>query len=249
MDKAALAPLASPAAPLADPRFAHVDTWVFDLDNTLYPSECNLFAQVDQRMGAYVAKFLGVPVPYARHLQKSYYRQFGTTLSGLMQIHKMAPGPFLDYVHDIDLSPVQEAPELRASIAQLPGRRLIFTNGSVRHAERVAAKIGVLDLFEGICDIVACDYQPKPTAAAFATFVARHGVTPPRAAMFEDMPQNLEQPHVLGMTTVLIRSTYIDHPAQAKARDWQAPPAHIHHMTDDLSQFLGEITTPKPLAV
>lgn len=221
--------------------FAHVDTWVFDLDNTLYPSECNLFAQVDERMGAYVARYLGVPVPYARHLQKSYYRQFGTTLSGLMAIHKMEPKPFLDYVHDIDLSVVPPSPELRAVIEALPGRKLIFTNGSVAHAERVAGRIGILDLFEGICDIVACDYQPKPGAEAFASFVSRHGVAPVRSAMFEDMPQNLEVPHALGMTTVLIRSTYIDHPAQAKVRHWQTPPAHVHHMTDDLVTFLSNL--------
>src|SRR3990172_1979880 len=107
--------------------------WIFDLDNTLYPAECNLFAEVDHRMSAYIAKMLGVPVPYARHLQKSYYRQFGTTLSGLMHVHKMDPYAFLEYVHDIDLSVVPEAPELRREIDRLPGRKLIFTNGSHRH--------------------------------------------------------------------------------------------------------------------
>lgn len=227
--------------PTAPRGFAHIDTWVFDLDNTLYPSECNLFAQVDQRMGAFVAQYLGVPEPHARHLQKSYYRQFGTTLSGLMRLHKMEPKPFLDYVHDIDLSVVEPSPELRAAIAALPGRKLIFTNGTVAHAERVAARIGVLDLFDGICDIVACDYQPKPGADAFATFTQRHAVKGATAAMFEDMPQNLEVPHRLGMTTVLIQSTYIDHPAQAKARTWTTPPAHIHHVTKDLAGFLASV--------
>jgi putative hydrolase of the HAD superfamily len=225
--------------------FSHVDTWVFDLDNTLYPSECNLFAQVDQKMGAFVAQYLGCPEPYARHLQKSYYRQYGTTLAGLMTLHKMEPKPFLDYVHDIDLSVVPASPELRAAIDKLPGRKLIFTNGTVAHAERVADKIGILDLFDGICDIVACDYRPKPGADAFATFVSRHAVTPGRSAMFEDMPQNLEVPHALGMTTVLIKSTYIDHPAQAKARHWTTLPAHIHHMADDLTGFLDGIDPGK----
>jgi putative hydrolase of the HAD superfamily len=230
-------------------RFDDIDTWVFDLDNTLYPSECNLFAQVDERMGAFVARFLGVPQPYARHLQKSYYRQFGTTLNGLMKIHKMEPKPFLDYVHDIDLSVIPPAPELRAAIHKLPGRKIIYTNGTVAHAERVAAQIGILDLFEGVCDIVACDYCPKPEAEAFATFVARHAVTPQRAAMFEDMPQNLEVPHAIGMTTVLIQSTYIDHPAQLKARQWSEQPAHIHHMTTDLAGFLHAIVPASPPTV
>ena len=125
------------------PGFAHIDTWIFDLDNTLYPASCNLFAQVDHRMGEFIARYLGVPYQHARHLQKAYYRQFGTTLAGLMKVHKLAPESFLDYVHDIDLSAVPELPALAASIAKLPGRRLIFTNGSRRHAENVAAKIGV----------------------------------------------------------------------------------------------------------
>lgn len=232
---------ATPAPGQPERGFDHIDTWVFDLDNTLYPSECNLFAQVDQRMGAFVAQYLGCPEPYARHLQKSYYRQFGTTLAGMMTIHKMDAKPFLDYVHDIDLSVVPPSPELRSAITALPGRKLIFTNGTVAHAERVAERIGILDLFDGICDIVACQYQPKPGAEAFATFVARHDVDGTTSAMFEDMPQNLEVPHALGMTTVLIRSTYIDHPAQAKARRWTEPPVHIHHMADDLTEFLAKI--------
>ena len=221
--------------------FEHIQTWVFDLDNTLYPAECDLFAQVDRKMGEYIATFLGVPYPYARHLQKSYYRQFGTTLSGLMQVHKMDPKPFLDYVHDIDLTPVSESPALAASIDQLPGRKLIFTNGSVRHAERVAGKLGVLHLFDGIHDIVACDYVPKPHAPAYAGFVKSFGVEAATAAMFEDLPHNLEQPHVLGMTTVLVHSSYMDHPIQQKIKGWTKPPAHVHHMTEDLLGFLDKL--------
>ena len=219
--------------------FAHIDTWIFDLDNTLYPAACNLFAQVDHRMGAYIAKYLGVPYAHARHLQKAYYRQFGTTLSGLMKVHKLAPEPFLEYVHDIDLSVLPELPELAVEIAKLPGRRLIFTNGSRKHAENVAAKIGVLHLFEDICDISACAFVPKPERDAFDRMIRLHGVTAGSAAMFEDMPHNLEAPHALGMTTVLVKSDYIDHPVQLAMRKWQEPPEHIHHMTDDLRAFLA----------
>jgi putative hydrolase of the HAD superfamily len=213
--------------------------WVFDLDNTLYPAECNLFAEVDHRMGAFIAKYLGVPHEYARHLQKSYYRQFGTTLSGLMRVHKLDPAEFLAYVHDIDLSVVQNSPELRREIERLPGRKLIYTNGSRRHAERVAERLGVLDLFEDICDIVACDYVPKPEADAFRRMVERHGVAPQQAAMFEDMPMNLEAPHALGMTTVLVHSSYLDHPVQQQMKRWTELPQHIHHMTLDLKGFLA----------
>ena len=218
--------------------FGHVDTWIFDLDNTLYPAACDLFAQVDHRMGAYIAKYLGVPYAHARHLQKAYYRQFGTTLSGLMKVHKLAPEPFLEYVHDIDLSVLPKLPELATAIERLEGRRLIFTNGSRRHAEKVADKIGVLHLFEDICDIAGCDFVPKPERDAFERMTARHAVRAGTAAMFEDMPHNLEAPHAMGMTTVLVKSEYIDHPAQLKMRNWRELPEHVHHLTEDLATFI-----------
>jgi putative hydrolase of the HAD superfamily len=227
------------------PGFAHVDTWIFDLDNTLYPASCNLFAEVDQRMSDYIAKAIGVPREHARHLQKAYYRQFGTTLAGLMQVHKLPPGPFLDYVHDIDLSLVPKLPELEAAIAALPGRRVIFTNGSRRHAENVALRLGVLHLFEDICDITALDYVPKPEREAFNRLLKRHAIMPAQAAMFEDMPHNLEVAAALGMTTVLVHSDYVDHPVQLKIREWREPPGHIHYMTRDLTHFLKtEINHP-----
>jgi putative hydrolase of the HAD superfamily len=218
--------------------FTGKDVWIFDLDNTLYPADCNLFAQVDQRMGKFISEKLGVPYAQARHLQKSYYKQFGTTLSGLMQIHKMKPTDFLDYVHDIDLSVVQEHPELATAIERLPGRKLIFTNGSQGHGERVAEKLGVLHLFEGICSIEDCDYIPKPAREAFDKMVTRHNVIGRQAAMFEDMPHNLEAPHDMGMTTILVHSSYMDHPAQKAMAQWMEPPDHVHHMTNDLCHFL-----------
>jgi putative hydrolase of the HAD superfamily len=239
-ERLALRPAPDAEAHVRD--FADTTAWIFDLDNTLYPSTCNLFAEVDRRMGEYIASYLGVPFAYARHLQKSYYRQFGTTLTGLMQVHKLDPQPFLDYVHDIDLSSVPEAPELATAIAALPGRKLIFTNGSHRHAERVAEKLGVLHLIEDICDIAACEFVPKPERDAFQRMVDRHDVAPRQAAMFEDMPHNLEAPHALGMTTVLVHSDYPDHPVQQQMRTWSKLPQHIHHATDDLTGFLEEIS-------
>jgi putative hydrolase of the HAD superfamily len=219
--------------------FDRTDVWIFDLDNTLYPAECNLFAQVDQRMGEFIARFLGVPFEYARHLQKTYYRQFGTTLCGLMQVHGMDPKSFLDYVHDLDLSVLKEHPELADAIERLPGRKLIFTNGSRAHAERVAGKLGVLHLFEDIFDICNAEYVPKPTRACYDAFLKAHDVEASASAMFEDMPHNLEAPHALGMTTVLVHSqSNYDHPIQQKIRSWVEPPEHVHHMTDDLRSFL-----------
>jgi putative hydrolase of the HAD superfamily len=151
----------------------------------------------------------------------------------------MDPHAFLDYVHDIDLSVVPRAPELRREIERLPGRRLIFTNGSRRHAERVAEKLGVLDLFEDISDIAANEFVAKPEAEAFDRMVRRHGVSPGEAAMFDDMAVNLEAPHALGMTTVLVASSYLDHPVRDEMKRWAGLPLHIHHMTEDLRAFLA----------
>ncbi len=223
--------------------FRRVDTWIFDLDNTLYPAECNLFAQVDLRMGLFISDFLGVGYDDARRVQKGYYYRYGTTLAGLMAEHGMRPERFLEYVHDIDLAPVSEAPDLGAAIERLPGRKYIFTNGSRRHAERVAAKLGLLHHFDDIFDIVSGDYVPKPSADAYIRFLKAHDVVPRSASMFEDIPLNLESPHALGMATVLVHSSYDDHPSQRAVAKWHAPPPHIHHMTTDLTGFLEETLT------
>src|SRR6195256_4517535 len=245
------------SAPAARRGFEATRVWIFALDNTLYPADCNLFAQVDQKMGEFIAPFLGVPFVYARHLQKTYYRQLGTTLCGLMKVHRMDPKPFLDYVHDLDLTVVREHPELAAAIDRLPGRKLIFTNGSRGHAERVAGKLGVLQCFEGIFDIADADYVPKPTASCYDHFCRVHGVEASASAMFEDMPHNLEAAHALGMTTVLVRSdTFHDSPVQQAIRAWVEPPAHVHHVTFDLAGFLEGVrplsaasgTSPQPSA-
>ena len=223
--------------------FRRVDTWIFDLDNTLYPAECNLFLQIDERMGEFLSEFLGVDRVEARRVQKEYYHRYGTTLTGLMREHKMAPERYLDFVHDIDLAPVAASPLLGAAIEKLPGQKYIFTNGSRRHAERVAEKLGVLHHFEDIFDIVSGEYIPKPSAEAYDRFLKAHGVNAPTSAMFEDIPHNLEAPHKLGMSTVLVHSSYYDHPSQMQVREWRALPPHVHHMTANLIDFLEETLT------
>lgn len=226
--------------------FQGVDTWIFDLDNTLYPADCHLFKQIDARMAVFIQERLEVEHDRARFLQKDWYRRHGTTLAGLMIEHDIAPQDFLEYVHDIDLAAVDQNAELRQSIASLPGRRLIFTNGSVRHAENVAGKIGILDLFDGVFDIAAGDYLPKPQAPAYERFMGHFDVTPTRAAFFEDMPQNLEVPFEAGMQTVLVQSSadwFADEPDDKRpARHGESFP-HVHHVTDDLTGFLGDLTT------
>ncbi|MGE3303687.1 MAG: pyrimidine 5'-nucleotidase [Hyphomonadaceae bacterium] len=214
--------------------------WVFDLDNTLYPAECNLFAQIDQRMTAFVSRFLNVDAAQARQVQKAYLVEHGTTLNGLMARHGLAPGEFLDFVHDIDLAPVSPDPLLAETIAALPGRKLIFTNGSRRHGERVAAKLGLDGLFEDIFDIAASGYAPKPTSASYERLLQRHGFDPHRAVLFEDLTRNLAPAAAMGFTTVLVRSAkdWSHEPEAVRPAGAEPAPDYVHYSTDHLAGFL-----------
>jgi putative hydrolase of the HAD superfamily len=178
--------------------FDSVETWIFDLDNTLYPASCRLFDQIDVRMGEFISRLMNVDAVEAKRVQKELFYRHGTTLRGLMSEHEVDPDAFLDYVHDIDHSPVPADPALAEALERLPGRKLIFTNGTVAHAERVLARLGVPDHFHGIFDIVHSDFIPKPVRAPYEKFVEAHGVNPARAAMFEDIARNLEVPHAPG---------------------------------------------------
>jgi len=222
--------------------FGHVETWVFDLDNTLYPADCDLFSQIDRRMGAFIADAFGLSLEEAHALRQRYYFEHGTTLAGLIRLHDVCPDTFLDYVHDIDLAVVPPAPKLGAAIDRLPGRKFVFTNGSRKHAEAVVGRLGLLDRFEDIFDIRALGYvHPKPTREAFDRFVTRHSIAAARTAMFDDLPHNLETAHALGMTTVWIDCRATDRPEHRTGADWTVLPAHIHHRTEALAPFLAAI--------
>lgn len=224
--------------------FGHVETWVFDLDNTLYPAECDLFGQIDRRMGAFIAEMLDVSLDEAHALRKRYYFEHGTTLAGLIRLHGVKPHDFLDYVHDVDLAAVDPSPELGAAIDALPGRKLVFTNGCRNHAERVTAKLGIRDLFEDIFDIHALEYvNPKPSREGFDRFVAAHGIESSRAAIFDDLPHNLETAHALGMTTIWIDCRAMGRPEHVAHEDWAELPDHIHHRTEALAPFVTAIGT------
>ena len=185
-------------------RFSHVTDWVFDLDNTLYPHHSNLFSQIDVKMTSYVSELLTLPREEARKLQKELYREYGTTLAGLMQQHGIDSDDFLQKVHDIDYSWLVPDPVLGAAIRQLPGRKFIFTNGNRKHAERTARQLGILDDFDDIFDIVAAGLTPKPARQTYERFANLYAITGPNAVMFEDLARNLSVPKSLGMTTVLI---------------------------------------------
>jgi putative hydrolase of the HAD superfamily len=221
--------------------FADIEAWVFDLDNTLYPRSSNLFRQVDERIRVYVRKLLSVDEAEADRIQKTFYREHGTTLRGLMLKHSVDPDDFLSFVHDIDHSVVKADPMLGAAILRLPGKKYIFTNGSRGHAEKVAARLGFPTHFTDIFDIVDANLVPKPERETYDRFNMRFGVRPERAVMLEDLTRNLIVPKAIGMTTVLVvppgtREVFHDE-WEYEGRDDD----HIDFVTDDLARFLGDV--------
>jgi putative hydrolase of the HAD superfamily len=222
-------------------RFAAIDTFVFDLDNTLYPATSDLWPKIDERITLYMMRLFGLDALSLRALQKHYYLRYGTTLRGLMSEHGVDAHDYLAYVHAIDRTSLPEDMALAEGIAALPGKKLIFTNGSRSHARDTAKQIGVEHLFDDIFDIVDADFIAKPDEAAYARFFAAHGVEPARAVLFEDLERNLVIPHQRGMTTVLV----LPKEDQAPEREaWEIPnrnARHIDFVTHDLAGFLKEI--------
>jgi putative hydrolase of the HAD superfamily len=218
--------------------FGHVETWVFDLDNTLYPHHLNLWQQVDERIRDYIARYLKVTAEEAFRLQKDYYKRYGTSMRGLMTEHGMEPDDFLDFVHQIDHSPLTPNAALGEAIEVLPGRKLILTNGTRRHADAVLARLELARHFDDVFDIVAAELEPKPSPQTYDRFLKAHNIDAAKAAMFEDLARNLVVPHALGMTTVLVVP---EHTREVFREDWElegreAP--HVDHVTDDLVGFL-----------
>ena len=218
--------------------FSHVHTWIFDLDNTLYPHHLNLWQQVDDRIRDYIASFLNIAHDEAFRLQKDYYRRYGTSMRGLMTEHGMEPDDFLDFVHEIDHSPLLPNPTLGDAIEKLPGRKLILTNGTRKHADAVMRRLDIHSHFEDVFDIVAAELEPKPSAKTYERFLTRHGVDPAKSAMFEDLSRNLTVPHSLGITTVLVVP---EGTREVFREDWELEgrdAEHVDFVTDDLTMFL-----------
>ena len=240
MSQAETKPASTLAARITRRGFDRTATWIFDLDNTLYPARCRLFDQIDVRMGVFIAELLGVDRAAAKAVQKDYFYRYGTTLRGLMLEHGVAPDAFLDYVHDIDHSPIPADEPLARALEALPGRKLIFTNGTVAHAEKVLARLGVGSHFTGIFDIVHSDFIPKPQLEPYEKFLTVHAIEPTRAAMFEDIARNLEIPHRLGMTTVLVTCPENTDGNRLNAASGGVTVGHVDHVTEDLAGFLQE---------
>ncbi len=208
--------------------FSHVRFWVFDLDNTLYPPSARLFDQIEVRMTDFVMQSLGLPRQKASRLRHHYWRKYGTTLTGLMREHDVDPAPYLTHVHEISLEHLDPDPALAESISALPGRRIVYTNGSAPYAERVLEARGLAGVFDAVYGVEHAGFHPKPERRAFETVFATDGTDPGRAAMFEDDSRNLKAPHDMGMRCVHVSPT-----AESGA--------HIHHHTDDLAAFLKDL--------
>jgi len=211
-----------------------VDCWLFDLDNTLYPATTRMFDQIDHRMGAYIANLLGCDDDEARRVQKLYFHDHGTTLSGLMHYHEVAPYEFLEFVHDIDMTPLAAAPRLADRITRLPGRKIVFTNGDAPYAEKVLAALDLSGCFDGMWDIHAMNYRPKPEPSAYHGVIEAFGIVPERAVFVEDSARNLAPAKALGMQTV-----WLD-----LATEWgdrAMDPAAIDLVIDDFSEWLDAL--------
>ncbi|MBY0430745.1 MAG: pyrimidine 5'-nucleotidase, partial [Rhodospirillales bacterium] len=217
------------------PAASGLPSWVFDLDNTLYPASCSLFPQIDQRMKRFIAEALGIDPDQAYRLQKEYYRAYGTTLRGLMVVHGLSPDTFLEFVHEIDHACLIPSARLDAALSALPGRKLVFTNGSEKHAVAVLDRLGLSRHFEGIFDIKAAGYIPKPDPEAYATLLKAHALEARGATMFEDLHRNLKPAHALGMTTVWVRD---DTHCHAPPGEEPSTFDHVHHITEDLAGWL-----------
>jgi putative hydrolase of the HAD superfamily len=210
------------------PRFSRITTWVFDLDNTLYPPHYRLFDQISPRITGYIMRQLHIGEAEANRLRQHYWDSYGTTLAGLMRRHKLDPHEYLAHVHDIDLSNLPADPDLAAHLRALSGRKIVYTNAAAPYAQNVLAARGLEGIFDAVYGVEHADFLPKPERAAFDKIFAQDGLNPATAAMFEDDHRNLAVPHDLGMECVLIA------PKPRRAR-------HIHHHHTDLTEFLAKL--------
>lgn len=223
---------------------ANRKTWVFDLDNTLYPAHSDLFPQVQVKMNAYVADYLKLSKEEAHKVQKKYYVEYGTTLNGMMINHNIDPHEFLYHAHDIDYSVLEKEKELLSALEALDARKLVFTNGSRRHAEQALEAMGLSHVFEDIFDIVAAEYTPKPSKKSFESMINKFGINPNESVMVEDLSKNLMTADELGFATLLVWSDKVWHDepkGHAPAGISETEEPHIHYHTNKLSDFLLEI--------
>jgi putative hydrolase of the HAD superfamily len=224
----------TPISPLAHPDFRPVDTWIFDLDLTLYGPEHNIMEQVRDRIALYVEQYFDIDSEAAHKIRHAYWKSYGTTLGGLMAEHGVDLHAYLDFVHDVDLSLLKPCERLRAGIEALPGKKLIFTNADAPYAARILAARGLDGLFEGMLDIHAMEHRPKPAMESYERLCAVFDIQPETALFVEDSAHNLEPAKALGMTTVWVRH-------ESDAQTALECPSYVDHQITDVADWLHSI--------
>ena len=218
--------------------FNSIKYWIFDLDNTLYSGKTKVFEQVDKKMSKYISNKLNISVEEAKKIQKNYFYEYNTTLNGMIKNHKINPDEFLDFVHDINIDFLQKDPALGKEIEKLDGKKIIFTNGSKKHAINVTKQIGIDQLFDGIFDIVDAEFIPKPSMEPYKKLVKKHKIDPKLCVLVEDIARNLKPAYEMGMKTVWIEN---DEPWASKFSDSN----FVNYKTNNLSEFLKKINLLK----
>ena len=218
--------------------FNSIKYWIFDLDNTLYSGKTKVFEQVDKRMSKYISDKLNISVEEAKKIQKNYFHEYNTTLNGMIKNHKIDPDEFLEFVHDINIDFLQKDPALGNEIEKLDGKKIIFTNGSRKHAINVSKQIGIEQLFDDIFDIVDAEFIPKPSMEPYKKLVKKHKIDPKLCVLVEDIARNLKPAYEMGMKTVWIEN---DEPWASKFSDSK----FVNYRTNNLSEFLKKINLAK----
>ena len=214
--------------------FKSIKYWIFDLDNTLYSGKTKVFEQVDKKMSKYISEKLNISVEEAKKIQKNYFHEYNTTLNGMIKNHQIDPDEFLEFVHDIDIDFLQKDLLLAEEIQKLEGKKIIFTNGSRKHALNVTKRIGIDKYFDDIFDIVDSNFVPKPLTEPYKKLVEKHKIDPKLCVLVEDIARNLKPAYEMGMKTVWIEN---DEPWASKFSDSD----FVNYKTNNLSEFLKKI--------
>jgi putative hydrolase of the HAD superfamily len=212
--------------------------WIFDLDNTLYSGKTKVFEQVDKKMSKYISDKLNISIGEARKIQKNYFHEYNTTLNGMIKNHKINANEFLDFVHDINIDFLKKDKKLADELEKLEGKKIIFTNGSRKHALNVTSRIGINQYFDGIFDIVDSDFIPKPSMEPYKKLVEKHKIDPKLSVLVEDIARNLKPAYEMGMKTVWIEN---DEPWSKEFSDSN----FVNYKTNNLSEFLKKINLMK----
>jgi len=218
--------------------FNSIKYWIFDLDNTLYSGQTKVFEQVDKKMSKYISNKLKINLEEAKKIQKDYFYEYSTTLNGMIKNHKIDPAEFLEFVHDVNIDFLQKDYKLAEEIKKLDGKKIIFTNGSRKHAINVTKKIGIDKLFDGIFDIVNANYVPKPSIESYKKLVQEHKIDPKLSVLVEDIARNLKPAYEMGMKTVWIKNK------EPWAKEF-SDSDFVNYKTNNLSEFLKKVNLEK----